>query len=111
MLVCREHGAIHAAKHPQAESLLGLLERGDALRRPERFQLAIDVTQADSQGRPGYEQRPFPAREVLLQALHVMQQVPAGAIARQCTDKRQIPDLIRQARLEALTREFSLASI
>lgn len=110
VLVCREHGAIHAAKHPQAESLLGLLERCDALRRPERFQLAIDVTQADSQGRPGYEQRPFPAREVLLQALQITQQVPAGEIARQCADKRQIPETIRQARLTALTRELHLTS-
>jgi tRNA nucleotidyltransferase (CCA-adding enzyme) len=89
-----------------AEGLLAVLEKTDALRRPERFELFLMACSADFQGRPGYEARPFPQADRLRQGLSLLQGVDAGAIAHQTGHKADIPAAVRAARLTAL-REWA----
>ncbi|MEY4593558.1 MAG: hypothetical protein RIR18_2453, partial [Pseudomonadota bacterium] len=54
------HGLIHSAgshreQQLRAETVLGLLEKTDAFRRPERFAHLLEACECDAKGRLGYE--------------------------------------------------------
>ncbi len=80
-VVAREHGNIHRSGSLNAEALLRLLERCDALRRPERFAEALLACECDARGRLGFAEAAYPQRERLLRALALAQQVPTQPIA------------------------------
>jgi len=102
VLVAREHGIVHRADELRPETMLRLLERCDALRRPERFDLLLSVCEADFRGRPGYEQLAYPPPERLRLALGATQAVDAGAIAGAAPTPAAIPANIRAARITAI---------
>lgn len=105
-VVAQWHGMAHQALSLTPEKLLDVLDRTDALRRPERFELFLQACIADFHGRPGYEERAFPQADRLRQALAIIQSVDAGAIASQITDKSEIPQAVRIARLTALNQRM-----
>ena len=82
--------------------MLRLLERTDALRRPQRFAQLLQACACDFHGRLGWEDKPLPEPDFFPQALAAVRAVDAGAIARACADPAQIPERIEQARLAAL---------
>ena len=83
-----------------------LLERCDAFRRPERFLQMLAACECDATGRRGFEERPYPQRARLAQALQVAQQVDARAASAQAIERGlqgpAIADAIRRARVQAL---------
>ena len=103
--VAREHGLVHRADELRPGTIVELLERVDAFRRPERFEQFLQACESDFRGRPGYEARPFPALDRLRRALTVAQGVDAGAVARR-VDKAHIREAVFQARAEAVAADF-----
>lgn len=99
--VAREHGIVHRALELRPGTVVELLERVDAFRRPERFDEFLRACECDFRGRPGYETRPFPAIEHLRQALHAAQGIDAGAVAKRVEPAR-IREAVFQARAEAV---------
>ena len=97
----------HRAEDLDPEGLLDMLERTDALRRPERFEHFLQACMADFHGRPGYEQRVFTPADRLRRALAIVQSLDAGAVARQAIDKADIPAAVRRARLTALGQQLA----
>ena len=81
LLAAREHGNVHKADTIAAAALVRLLERCDAFRRGELFEQVLLACEADSRGRTGLENRPYPQRERLLQALAAARTVEGGAVA------------------------------
>ncbi len=77
--------------------LLGLLERTDAFRRPERLGQLLDVADADAQVR---EQRACGARAAIERALEAARSVDAGAVARE--NPGDIAGAVRSARRSAI---------
>ena len=71
-IVAREHGNIHRSQELDAAATLRLLERGDALRRPERFEQALLACECDARGRTGLEDAPYPPRQRLGAALRAV---------------------------------------
>ncbi len=69
VLVAREHGNVHRSLELAPAPAVRLLERMDAFRRPDRFALALRACECDARGRTGFEARPYPQRERLLQVL------------------------------------------
>ena len=65
-VVAREHGNVHRSGEFGAAALVRLLERCDALRRPERFGDLLLACECDARGRLGREDAPYPPRERLL---------------------------------------------
>jgi len=59
-VVAREHGHIHGCLRLSAESVLRLLVRCDALRRPERFSQVLQACECDARGRLGLQERAYP---------------------------------------------------
>ena len=64
-------------------ALLRLLERCDAIRRPERFDEVLLACECDARGRLGFEEQAYPPRARLQGALRAAQTVDSGVIARQ----------------------------
>jgi len=109
VLAAREHGIIHDAASLRPATVVKLLERADALRRPERFGQLLEACECDFRGRPGWEDRPWAAGDILRRALAAVQAVDAGAIAAATDDKAQIPQRIHEARVAAVKRTPSCA--
>ncbi|MGL6040210.1 MAG: multifunctional CCA addition/repair protein, partial [Deefgea sp.] len=102
ILVCREHTLVHTAEQLRPETVLSLLTRCDALRRPERFTQLLDACLADARGRYQFENCAYPQREYLLSMRTAAAGVDAGAIAAQCTNPKEIANTVAQARLNAI---------
>ena len=82
-LVAYEHGNIHRSLDLSAAAMLRLLQRCDALRKPERFAQALWACECDARGRWGFEAAAYPQRGRLAQALAVALGVATGPIAAQ----------------------------
>ncbi|AJC15696.1 multifunctional CCA addition/repair protein [Pandoraea sputorum] len=103
-VVAREHGNIHASQKFGAGALVRLLERCDALRKPERFVEVLQACEADARGRGGdFATAPYPQRERLLAALDAARSIDAGAVAGQYADNPgKIREAVQAARIDAV---------
>jgi len=115
-LAARFHGDMHRVAELRPETRLTVLERCDALRRPERFELILLACEADYRGRLGWEERDYAPAAAWRAALAALRSVDAGAIARATTaecegraDPQAIARNISTARVAAL-RAFKAAS-
>ncbi len=77
-LVAREHGNVHQSAGFGAAALVRLMDRCDACRRPERFELMLQACECDARGRLGFEDRPYEAGRRLRAAWAVAQGVDAA---------------------------------
>jgi tRNA nucleotidyltransferase (CCA-adding enzyme) len=82
-LVAREHGNMHQSLGFGAEAVLRLLVRCDALRRPERFLLALQACACDARGRLGKEDETYAQGPRLALLLKAAQSVDSAAVSAQ----------------------------
>jgi tRNA nucleotidyltransferase (CCA-adding enzyme) len=82
-VVAREHGNVHRSGEFGAAAIVRLLERCDALRRPDRFADTLLACECDARGRLGLEEKAYAPRLRLTQALHAVQAVDATRIAEE----------------------------
>src|SRR5580765_981416 len=68
-VVAREHGNVHRSAEFGAAAVLRLIERCDAIRRPDRFADMLLACECDARGRLGLEESAYPQRERLGRAL------------------------------------------
>ena len=80
-VVAREHGNVHRSGEFGAAAIVRLLERCDALRRPDRFAELLLACECDARGRLGRDDAPYPPRERLSAALRLVAAVDATAVA------------------------------
>lgn len=109
VLVAREHGIVHRAEILRPATMVTLMERCDAFRRPERFELMLAATECDALGRPGKPPAPYRPAPLLRHALAAARAVDAGAVARRVADKHHIAGQIHAARVDAV--KHALAQI
>lgn len=110
-LVCRFHIRIHQiGQMRHAKKIVKLLQEMDALRRPERFQAALNVCLADQQGRLGKENTPYPQHEHWLHLLAAAQNINTKSIAARFSGSpNQIAEAIfaaRCAQVKPVQNEF-----
>lgn len=101
LIVAEFHTHCHRALELRSTTILKVLERCDAFRRPERFEHFLIACEADARGRTGFEQREYPQADRLRGALAAASSIDAGAIAKQHQGSR-IPLAINEARLQAI---------
>ena len=106
LLVARYHGDIHRALELRPETLLKILESTDAFRRPERFTEILQACESDFRGRPGYENRPFPAIDYFLQASKLCSRIDVANIAANNPGNEK--NVVHQARLNAIKHGLTL---
>ena len=107
-VVAREHGNIHRSGDLGAAALVRLLERCDAIRKPERFADVLLACECDARGRLGFEDAAYPQRPRLLGVLAAVQSVVTRDIAAHAAAHGlagpQVGQLIHQARIEAVAQ-------
>jgi tRNA nucleotidyltransferase (CCA-adding enzyme) len=99
IMTAREHGTVGRAEEMRAATIVKLLERCDAFRKPARFSAMLDASECDHLGREGMADRPYPQKPLLLSALAAAQSVNAGAIAAgvMATATERAPEKIAEA--------------
>jgi len=109
-LAARWHGAVHRAGELRPVTVLDLLMRSDALRRPERLDGLLEACECDALSRPGASGSGYEPGEILRAAYAVVRGVRVAAIVRDAEVQREtggdadIAAAIRAARLGALRR-------
>jgi len=107
VMTAREHGNVGRALILRPNTIVTLLERCDAFRKPARFVQMLLATECDSRGRIGpaasYRDAPFPQRAHLETALAAARGVNAGEIAQStAANPQRIPELVHRARVKAV---------
>jgi tRNA nucleotidyltransferase (CCA-adding enzyme) len=105
-VVAREHGNIHRSQDLNAAALMRLLERCDAIRKPERWPDILLACECDARGRLGFETTTYaPAqrlREVLRAALSVTTSDIAAEAQKQGLSGPAVGEKIHEARVRAI---------
>ena len=107
VMTTREHGNIRRSVELQPKTLVLLLERCDAFRRPERFLSVIDAAESDLRGRRSasvsWENFAFPQRGFWQVVVDAVRKVDSAAIAQALSEEPdQIPRAIHMARVVAI---------
>jgi tRNA nucleotidyltransferase (CCA-adding enzyme) len=102
VLTARYHGLIHRALELKPATILTLLEKTDALRRPERFAALLLACEADARGRTGLEERAYPQVEFLKSTAEAVAAVTFLESERQGLVGPAIKEKLRDKRLRAL---------
>jgi tRNA nucleotidyltransferase (CCA-adding enzyme) len=88
-VVAREHGHIHRCQELKAAATLRLLERCDAIRKPQRMTQVLQACECDARGRLGFEEQPYPQADHLLTALQLALGVDTAKVAQRCIEAGQ----------------------
>ncbi len=110
LLAAEYHLHFHRALELTPKKLLKVLEATDAFRKPERFQQLLLTCMADSQGRTGFERRPYPQADLLAHLLAVCQQVDVQAIIRQGFTGSHIKEELHRQRITLIKQQISMHS-
>jgi tRNA nucleotidyltransferase (CCA-adding enzyme) len=102
-LVSRYHLDAHRVTELRDSTLLEVLERLDAFRRPARFEQWVLACEADARGRKGLENRDYPQADHLRRARDTVAKVTLEPAERDGLDGPKIAEKLRKARLAALT--------
>lgn len=106
-VVAREHGNIHRSASLQGMALLRLLERCDAIRKPERFDQVLLACECDARGRSGLEDQAYAPRPRLRAALARVLAVRTDTLAQEAAARGargpQVGEAIRSARAAVLS--------
>lgn len=107
-VVAREHGNLHRSSEFGAAALVRLLERCDALRKPERFEEILLACECDARGRLGLEDKPYPQAGHLRQALAAARSVLTAEVAGQAAARgaqgKAVGEAVHAARVQAVAQ-------
>ena len=113
-VVAREHGNIHRSAELGAAALVRLLERCDAIRKPERFADLLLACECDARGRLGLEESAYPQRQRLGDALVAVQSVATSVIAASAAaagvSGQKVGEMISAARVKAVAAWLATTS-
>ncbi len=112
-VVAREHGNVHRSAEFGAAALVRLLERCDALRRPDRFAEILLACECDARGRLGLEEVPYAPRERLPRVLDLARSVDSAQIAADAAARGlegpALGEAIHAARVQAVAAGLTTA--
>jgi tRNA nucleotidyltransferase (CCA-adding enzyme) len=110
-VVAREHGNIHRCAALGADAVVRLLERCDAIRKPDRFAQITLACECDARGRLGLSEAPYPQAARLNQALRAALSVATDSIAAHAISTGatgpKIGEFVRKARVAAVAQELT----
>jgi len=102
ILVTRYHLHYHRAAELRVTTLLNTLEAVDAFRRPQRFEQFLLACEADSRGRPGYEDRVFDQPGIFRDAFAAANAIEAKPFIEQGLEGKAIAEAMHEARVAAI---------
>lgn len=100
--VTRYHLHYHRAAELKPSTMLKTLHALDALRRPQRFAQFLLACEADSRGRPGFEDKPFDQPQIMRQARAAAAAVTTNDLSDPSLSGRAIGEALDHLRIEAI---------
>jgi len=100
--VAHYHGLVHRVHELRPATLLEMLEKTDAFRRPARFEDFVIACEADHRGRLGFGQRPYPQAAYLRRALALTQRVDVAPLRARGLTGEALGAAIRHERVQRL---------
>jgi tRNA nucleotidyltransferase (CCA-adding enzyme) len=104
LMVTRDHLVVQRALELRPATLLELLERLDALRRPERFEQALQACECDARGRLGFENCEYPQTGYLREAARVVRAIQAREVVSAGFEGVAVGEELKHRRLQQLTQ-------
>lgn len=101
-LVCRDHLHAHRALQLKPKTVLDLLQRLDAIRRPQRLEIFLLACEADARGRTGHADDAYPQADYLRAARQAAAAVTAAPYVQQGLSGPQIGQAMQDARIAAI---------
>lgn len=98
------HLHVHRAFELKISTLLKTVEKLDGLRKPERYEQFLIACTADSRGRPGYEDRPYPQADRFREALNIIRDIDIQPLKDAGLEGKQMAEAISTTRLSALKK-------
>ena len=106
---CRYHLDAHRALDLRPGTLLQLLEKLDAMRRPQRLHEFLLVCEADARGRLGKDAAPYPQAARTRAALAAAQSVSTAPLLAQGLQGPALGEALRAARCRAIAAACAAA--
>lgn len=103
-LVAKYHLHIHRAEILKPKTLLNLFESLDAFRRPKRFAKMVLACEADAQGRTGWENKPYPQAQYILEARERAAAVAVKPLVEQGLKGEALAAELARQRVKAIAR-------
>ncbi len=101
--VCRDHLLMHTLAQLRPDTVLKLLQRLDAFRKPQQLELFALCCQADAQGRGGdLRNKPYNQTALLKDYFSAAKSVNAEQIVKQTHTPQDIPAALFKARSNAI---------
>lgn len=103
LAVCAQHSNIHRADELKPATKLKVLGLLDVWRKPERLEQVLLCCEADHRGRLGLEEKPYPQRDIFLQAYQAALSVEVQAVIRDGFQGKQIKEELDKRRIQAIS--------
>lgn len=100
--VARDHTNCHRVFELKAKTLLTMMQRLDCFRRPQQLQDFLLCCEADSRGRKGFQQRPYPQAAYVRQALEICNDIQAKNVIAEGVTGKAIGEALQSKRIQAL---------
>jgi len=106
LVTARYHSDCHQIKERRPGTVVKVLEKMDSFRKPERVELFVQACEADSRGRQGMADEPYPQADIFRKCFTAAQAVDSSAIARDANANGlsgdAIGNRIHEARVDAV---------
>ena len=103
LLSCTYHIQLHSVSQLKPRTVMKILHKTDAIRRPQRFLQILRVCMADARGRAGFQDKEYPQLQHWQKLQQAATNIDAAAIAQAQTRPELIATAIDQARLQQIT--------
>jgi tRNA nucleotidyltransferase (CCA-adding enzyme) len=100
---CEFHTHIHRALELKPATVLKVIERCDAIRRPERFEHFLLVCEADAKGRLNLEKIPYPQADYFRAMFKACQAVSPKQLAGLSLKGKEFGEMLRTKRVDAIS--------
>jgi len=101
-LAAEFHAHTHRAFELRPSTVLKVLNRVDAFRRPERFEKFLLACEADSRGRTGFEDRPYPQADYFRATWRAASEINTSDLTNSQLDGKEIGKEVDARRRRAI---------
>ncbi len=102
VLVARYHGNCHKLPELTPQTILKMLRAIDPFRKPDRFEEFLIACEADSKGRLGHENEPYPQAELFRKIYKACASINTRTLISNLRKNDSIEEAVRLARLKLI---------
>lgn len=103
LAVCAQHSNVHRADELKASTFLKIFNKLDVWRKPEKLEQVLITCEADHQGRTGYENTPYPQKDLFQSAFKAALSIDVQDVIRDGFKGKNIRDELDRRRITAIS--------